>query len=156
MNPAQQSKISKEEHIVELIDSACQRINLLFHAAPSYVSQICLKSSSFSKHDCLFRISVVMDIIFYSTIFLLTFGLFGTKFRVTFMHRDNELTQGSAKDGKQHYKNIKAVVTNTKSWQQPLNQYYFCGYTQGEVTSQNLWSRYDRHFVGITRHVVWS
>ena len=25
-------------------------------------------------------------------------------------------------------------------------------YTQGEVTSQSLWSRYDRHFVGITRH----
>ena len=23
--------------------------------------------------------------------------------------------------------------------------------TQREVTSQNLWSRYDRHFVGITR-----
>ena len=26
----------------------------------------------------------------------------------------------------------------------------------GEVTSQNLWSRYDRHFVGITRHNVWN
>ena len=25
-------------------------------------------------------------------------------------------------------------------------------YTQGEVTSQSPWSRYDRHFVGITRH----
>jgi len=25
-------------------------------------------------------------------------------------------------------------------------------YTQGEVTSQSLWSRYDHHFVGITRH----
>ena len=25
-------------------------------------------------------------------------------------------------------------------------------YTQGEVASQNLWSRYDRHFVGIIRH----
>jgi len=25
-------------------------------------------------------------------------------------------------------------------------------YTQGEMTSQSLWSRYDRHFVGITRH----
>ena len=25
-------------------------------------------------------------------------------------------------------------------------------YTQGEVTSQSLWSRYDRHFVGITRY----
>jgi len=24
------------------------------------------------------------------------------------------------------------------------------------VTSQNLWSRYDRHFVSITRRVVWS
>jgi len=29
-------------------------------------------------------------------------------------------------------------------------------YPQGEVTSQNLWSRYDRHFVGITRHIMWS
>jgi len=25
-------------------------------------------------------------------------------------------------------------------------------YTLGEVTSQSLWSRYHRHFVGITRH----
>ena len=25
-------------------------------------------------------------------------------------------------------------------------------YTQGAVASQNLWSRYDRHFVGIIRH----
>jgi len=25
-------------------------------------------------------------------------------------------------------------------------------YTQGEVASQGLWSRYDRHFWGITRH----
>jgi len=25
-------------------------------------------------------------------------------------------------------------------------------YTQGEMTSQSQWSRYDRHFVGITRH----
>ena len=24
--------------------------------------------------------------------------------------------------------------------------------TQSEVTSRSLWSRYDRHFVGITRH----
>ena len=29
-------------------------------------------------------------------------------------------------------------------------------YTQGEVTSQNLWSLYDRHVVGITWHDVWS
>jgi len=29
-------------------------------------------------------------------------------------------------------------------------------YTRGEVTSQNLWSRYDRHVVGITWHDVWS
>ena len=27
-------------------------------------------------------------------------------------------------------------------------------YTQGEMTSQNLWLRYDRHFVGITWHCV--
>ena len=29
-------------------------------------------------------------------------------------------------------------------------------YIQGEVTSQSLWSRYDRHFVGITRHNTFS
>jgi len=28
--------------------------------------------------------------------------------------------------------------------------------TQGEVTSRNLWSRYDRHFVAITRYNLWS
>ena len=28
--------------------------------------------------------------------------------------------------------------------------------TQGEMTSRNLWARYDRHFVGITWHNVWS
>jgi len=27
---------------------------------------------------------------------------------------------------------------------------------QGELTSQNLWSQYIRHFVGITWHNVWS
>ena len=29
-------------------------------------------------------------------------------------------------------------------------------YTQGEVTSLRLWSRYDRHFVGITRYNAFS
>jgi len=29
-------------------------------------------------------------------------------------------------------------------------------YTQGEMTSRYLWSRYDRHFVGITWDNVWS
>ena len=28
--------------------------------------------------------------------------------------------------------------------------------TQGEVTSQSLWSQYDSHFVGITRHNAFS
>ena len=28
-------------------------------------------------------------------------------------------------------------------------------YTEGDVTSQNLWSRHDRHVVGITWHDVW-
>ena len=28
----------------------------------------------------------------------------------------------------------------------------FGPYTQGEVTLQSLWSRYDRHFVSITRY----
>ena len=29
-------------------------------------------------------------------------------------------------------------------------------YTEGEVTSRNFWPRHDRHFVGRTRHNVWS
>ena len=29
-------------------------------------------------------------------------------------------------------------------------------YAYGELTSQILWSRYDRHFVGITEHNVWT
>ena len=33
---------------------------------------------------------------------------------------------------------------------------FLFSYTSGEVTSQNLWPRYDRHFVGIARHNVWS
>ena len=28
----------------------------------------------------------------------------------------------------------------------------FVLYTEGDVTSQGLWSQYDRHFVGITRY----
>ena len=32
------------------------------------------------------------------------------------------------------------------------NVQMFSHYTEGEVTSQSLWSRYDRHFVGITRY----
>jgi len=31
-----------------------------------------------------------------------------------------------------------------------------CSNVEGEVTSQNLWSRYDRHVVGIAWHDVWS
>ena len=30
-----------------------------------------------------------------------------------------------------------------------------CKNTWGEETSRNLWSRYDRHFVGITRYNLW-
>ena len=29
-------------------------------------------------------------------------------------------------------------------------------YTYREMTSHNLWSRYDHHFVGVTWHNVWS
>ena len=35
-------------------------------------------------------------------------------------------------------------------------QHHGASYTQGEMTSQNLWSGYDRHFVGITWHNAWS
>ena len=34
--------------------------------------------------------------------------------------------------------------------------WYNAANTEGEVTPQNLWPRYDRHFVGITWHNVWS
>ena len=33
---------------------------------------------------------------------------------------------------------------------------YYATYTWREVTPQTMWSRYDRHFVGITWHNVWS
>jgi len=68
-------------------------------------------------------------------------------------------------------------LVSVLSWWRPFNQcsYVSCAdflfsvisvlsrillssflYTQGEVTSQSLWSWYDRHFVGIMRHNVLS
>ena len=41
-----------------------------------------------------------------------------------------------------------AAATGAFAAERPASKLY----TQGEVTSQNLWSQYDRHFVGITRH----
>ena len=38
----------------------------------------------------------------------------------------------------------------TPCWLRALTRRFV--YTRGEVTSQSLWSRYDRRFVGITRH----
>ena len=35
-------------------------------------------------------------------------------------------------------------------------QRFVAAYRHGEVTSQNLWPRHDRHFVGITWHNVTS
>ena len=35
-----------------------------------------------------------------------------------------------------------------------LTSYCHDVYTQGEMTSQHLWSRYVRHFVGITWHIM--
>ena len=43
-----------------------------------------------------------------------------------------------------------AQPTASKHWRHNLS------YTQGEMTSQNLWSRNDSQFVGITWHNVWS
>jgi len=34
--------------------------------------------------------------------------------------------------------------------------FLFSRYTQGEMTSQNIRSRYGRHFVGTTWHNAWS
>jgi len=33
------------------------------------------------------------------------------------------------------------------------NVHFYFDYAQGEVTSRALWSRYNRHFVGKTRHI---
>jgi len=41
------------------------------------------------------------------------------------------------------------TVTYLALWLQETN-------TQGEMTSQSLLSRHDRHFVGITWHNMWS
>ena len=49
-----------------------------------------------------------------------------------------------------------ALDDRRKCAQRQQIQYFRSPYTQGELTSQNLWSRYDRHFVGITRHNMWS
>ena len=38
----------------------------------------------------------------------------------------------------------------------PLFEELSVAYTQDEVTSQSLCSRYDRHFVGITRYIALS
>jgi len=38
----------------------------------------------------------------------------------------------------------------------PSTEELSVAYTQGEVTSQSLCSRYDRHFVGITRYIALS
>jgi len=37
-----------------------------------------------------------------------------------------------------------------------IRAYRQSGYTQGEMTSRNLLSRYVRHFVGMTWHNAWS
>jgi len=54
------------------------------------------------------------------------------------------------------------TVATCDSYRNHLSQFYWsiamsvsvCVYTYGESTSQNLWSRYDRHFVGIAWHSV--
>ena len=38
----------------------------------------------------------------------------------------------------------------------PLPEHNTQDYRLGEVMSQNLWPQYDRRFVGITRHNLWS
>ena len=42
------------------------------------------------------------------------------------------------------------MALNERSIEVELN--HVTQYTQGEVMSPSLWSRYERHFVGITRY----
>jgi len=63
------------------------------------------------------------------------------------MSRRSQQTVMINENNKHSKKKNNAVKYNTQSRLR---------YTYGEVTSQNLWPRYDRHFVGITRHNVWS
>ena len=44
----------------------------------------------------------------------------------------------------------RRVVGLSSCMRRTLTQNERTSYTQGEVTSQNLWSRYDLHVVGIT------
>ena len=46
-----------------------------------------------------------------------------------------------------------AQPTASKHWRHTTDNRHN---TQGEMTSPNLWPRYDRHFVGITWHNMWS
>ena len=45
---------------------------------------------------------------------------------------------------------LKSQITNV------IQIFFSSRNTQGEVTSQILWSRYDRHFVGIARYIALS
>ena len=42
-----------------------------------------------------------------------------------------------------------------RGMREPVHQATLGTNTQREMTSQNLWSRYVHHFVGITWHNVW-
>jgi len=65
----------------------------------------------------------------------------------------NEVSRGSAdKEGNRRPTSLKKFTADALL----LLLLLLLLYTQGEVTPQNLRSRYDRHFVGITWHIVWS
>ena len=49
---------------------------------------------------------------------------------------------------------VKRTSRSTRASSRPASSSWV--YTYGEVTSQNLWPRYDRHFVAVTWHNVWS
>jgi len=54
-----------------------------------------------------------------------------------------------------HFRVVTLGKSSTRSWCafDFVSRFLFISlYTQGEVTSQSLWSRYDRYFVGITRY----
>ena len=57
--------------------------------------------------------------------------------------RNHVLVGGQDRQGKEQFERHVPVVFIKK-------------YTSGEATSRSLWSRYDRHFVGITRYTALS
>jgi len=63
----------------------------------------------------------------------------------------------TAKDSiqKLHHNNFNFQRRSDTDRAASLRNHRVRAYTQGKVTSQKQWSRYDRHFLGVTLHNVW-